>query len=104
LRSRKDKGTSRWFARYEKAAEFAAYLRLAWGQNFTEIYNIIQRDHDHLEIPPAQIPSYETVRAWLRSNPVGLVALALEGQKAHRARIALDAKQGFLTERKEREA
>lgn len=99
---RKDKGVSRFFARHSKATAFAAYLRLAWQQTFLAIHKAILRDGRLLEISAEEMPCYETVRGWFRSIPSDLVALALEGQKAHRERVSSYAKRGLLTVRKDR--
>jgi hypothetical protein len=102
-RPRKDKGASRWFVHHKKAAIFAAYLWLGWGQTIAEIHAAIRRDRELLEVPAAtQVPSYDTVRRWLRSNAPALVSLALDGQKLHRARMTSYAKRGLLVERKDR--
>jgi putative transposase len=87
-RARSDKGKSRFFENYKKAATLAAYIHLEQRQSATCAYEAIVRDREALEIPESELPSYETVRAWLRSIPPVYRTLAREGVRAYRERMA----------------
>jgi hypothetical protein len=104
-RQRRDKGASRFFDSYPKAKWLAAYIywgdpefpaqrqlpgesRQFGGQSIRAAHEAILRDLDLLEIPPQDAPSYETVRAWLRSGPTSLGVYARQGKKAYRDRMA----------------
>ena len=87
-RQRRDKGTSRFFTDFPKAAWLAAYLFLECRQSCRVAHEAIVRDADLLEIPVDELPSYETVRAWLRSMPPSLTVYARHGKKAYRERMA----------------
>jgi transposase InsO family protein len=85
---RSDKGKSRFFENYPKAADLAAYVHLEQRQSATCAYEAIVRDREVLDIPESELPSYETVRLWLRSIPPVYRALAREGRRAYRERMA----------------
>ena len=67
-RQRADKGKSRFFQQYPKAAWLAAYLYLDERMSATVCHEAIVRDLQLLQIPPEDAPSYETVRAWLQPD------------------------------------
>jgi len=87
-RKRKDKNQSRFFTAYPKAAWLAAYLYLECKQSATFAYEAIVRDAAMVEIPSDDLPSYETVRSWLRSMPPSLVTYARQGRKAYRDQMS----------------
>jgi hypothetical protein len=99
---RSDKGHSRFFTWHNQAAIFAAYLHLALQPTTRGIHGAIVRNRELLGISAAQLPSYETVRVWLRSVSPALVKLALEGQRAYRELIFSDLERGLLAVRKDR--
>lgn len=92
---RKDKGKSRFFSAYPKAAWLVGYLFLDCRQSCRVAHEAIVRDAALIEVPSEELPSYETVRAWLKSMPPSLVAYAREGRKAYRERMAPYLKRGF---------
>ena len=81
---RADKGSFRFFTRYQKAAAMGAYLNIAWGVSSRAVHMAILRNRELLEIPAKGGPSYETVRNWLRSSASEKIPLALEGQRSYR--------------------
>ncbi len=93
---RRDKGRSRFFARYDKAAVLAAYLHLALKPSCRAIFKSIVRNRELLGVPETKAPSYETVRSWLRFAPSALVALGLEGQRAFRELMFSEIERGLL--------
>jgi hypothetical protein len=101
-RPRKDKGSSRFFSQNHKAAVFVAYLHLALQPTARAIHGAIVRNRELLGISEAQLPSYETVRVWLRSALPALVKLALEGQRAYRELMFSDLERGLLAASKDR--
>lgn len=94
-RQRRDKGQSRFFASYPKAAWLAAYLHLEERSSCRVAHEAIVRDAAMLEIPAEDLPTYETVRAWLRSMPPSLVVFARIGRKAYRERMAPYLRRSF---------
>lgn len=93
-RQRADKGRSRFFSQYPKAAWLVAYLFLECKQSAKVCYEAVIRDGSMLEIPADELPAYETVRAWLKSMPPSLVVYARNGRKAYRERMAPYLKHG----------
>jgi len=87
-RQRSDKGVSRFFQNYPKAAWLAAYLFLEERMSVRVAHEAILRDLAMLEIPAEDAPSYETVRAWLRSMPAALTVYARQGRRAYQERMA----------------
>jgi putative transposase len=87
-KQRSDRGTSRFFAAYPKAAWLAAYLFLECKASVAVCHEAILRDAALLEIDPDSLPSRETVRAWLRSMPPSLVVYARKGRKEYRERMS----------------
>lgn len=94
-RKRRDKGESRFFATYPKAGWLAAYLYLECRQSFTAAYEAIIRDPEMVGVPESDLPSYETVRAWLNSMPPSLAAYARSGRKAYRERMSPFLRRGY---------
>jgi hypothetical protein len=104
-RARSDKGNSRFFRLHPPAAAFAAYLFMAWTRNVRTIFLAMERNAAALGVRVEELPSYETLRKWLRScGEHSLVSSALRGQKAYRARANQDAKFGFLSRKGQRAA
>jgi hypothetical protein len=95
-RARRDKGSSWFFSAHHQAAVFAAYLHLTWRQSPRAIRTALLRDGALLGLE--KLPSEATLRRWLKSRTLSRVALALEGQKIHRERMARYAKHGLLIE------
>jgi len=101
-RIRRDKGQSRWFARNRKAALLAAYLWLGdvdtrgdsvklrgSRQSVSVIWQQIRAQAETLGLDPNDLPSYETVRAFLpQAVSPAISALAREGKRAYRERMA----------------
>jgi putative transposase len=85
---RSDLNTSRFFSTYPKSAWLAAYIFLEEKQSVRMAHECILRDLELLEIPPEDAPSYETVRAFLKSMPPSLVTYARLGRKAYRDRMS----------------
>jgi hypothetical protein len=83
-----DKNTSRYFAKYPKSAWMAAYLYLEERMSIKVCHEVIVREHELLEIPVDELPSYETVRAFLKSMPPALEVYARRGRKAYRDRMS----------------
>jgi hypothetical protein len=94
-RKRSDKDTSRFFTRFPKAGWLSAYLHLNCQQSCTVAYEAILRDRELLDIPEDQLPSYDTVRMFLRSTPAALATYAREGKKAYRDRMSPYLKRQF---------
>jgi hypothetical protein len=101
-RFRSDRGLSRFFGRNRAAAAFAAYLSLTWRPSVRAIHEAMLRHRELLGLSGLKMPSYETVRCWLRSATPSLVPLALEGQKLYRDLAFSDADICVLTVRKDR--
>jgi hypothetical protein len=87
-RARSDASTSRFFAKHPDAATLAAYLFLEQRQSVRAAYEAIQRDCLSLKLKPCELPSYETVRAFLKRFPAPLKLLAREGARVYRERCA----------------
>ena len=94
-RQRRDKNTSRFFAKYPKAAWLAAYLYLDERMSVRVAYEAIHRDLALLQIPVEDAPSYETVRAWLKQMPAALTVYARQGRKVYRDRMAAYLRRGY---------
>lgn len=87
-RQRSDKNTSRWFQEHRKAADVVGYLYLLCEQSCRACYEALVRDRETFGIAEDDLPSYETVRAWLKSAPPYLEAYAREGRREYRERMA----------------
>ena len=94
-RQRSDKGTSRFFQEHRKAAWLAAYLYLDERMSVRVAHEAILRDLPLLEVDPGDAPSYETVRAFLKSMPAALTVYARQGKKAYRERMAAYLRRGY---------
>lgn len=96
-RIRADKGQSRWFARHREAAFLAAYLYLNERQSVTFVCEQIERDAEQLGIEADNLPSRETVRVFLSQEiSPAMKALAREGQREYRERMAPYIRRGFV--------
>jgi putative transposase len=85
---RRDSGTSRFFDNYPKAKWLAAYMYLECRQSCRAAHEALLRHADLVEVPAEELPTYETVRAWLRSMPPSLEIYARQGRKAYRERMS----------------
>jgi hypothetical protein len=94
-KQRCDKHSSRFFAHYHNAAILAAYLYLECRQNARVVYEAIVQDRELLAIPELELPSYETVRAFLKLMPPYLKTYALEGRRAYQERMAPYIRRGY---------
>jgi hypothetical protein len=99
---RSDKGLSRFFGRHRAAAAFVAYLSLTWRPSLQAIHEAMLRHREPLGLSELKMPSYGTVRFWLRSATPSLVPMALEGQKLFRDLAFSDAAIRVPTVRKDR--
>jgi putative transposase len=96
-RVRADKGRSRWFERHQQAKMLAAYLYLVERQSVTFVCEQIERDAEQLGIEAADLPSRETVRVFLSAEiSPAMKALAREGQREYRERMAPYIKRGYV--------
>ena len=93
--ARSDRGNSRFFEKYPDAATLAAYLYLGQRQSARAAYEAIQRDCLLLKLKPCELPSYETVRAFLKRTPEPLKLLAREGARVYRERCAPYISRGY---------
>ena len=95
--TRKDKGKSRFFAEHPQAATLAAYLYLEQRQSFRSAYEAICRDCLQLALKPDELPSYETVRAFLSGSEFSepMKILARDGQRAYREACAPYVSRGY---------
>lgn len=87
-KERNDRHVSRWFRERINAAYLAAYLFLDCRQSYRVVYEAILEDRELLQIPDSDLPSYETVRAWLKGLPPYLITYAREGRRAYQERMA----------------
>jgi putative transposase len=92
---RADKGQSRFFARYQAAAQLVASIYLKPYQSVSIAYSNLLRDHELLGIPQHELPSYETVRSYLESLPQPVKVLAREGERAHNERMSLYLQRSY---------
>jgi hypothetical protein len=82
---RRDSGGVRFFQHYPAAAVFAFTLYFTETQNVTKILVEMERNFAALGIERDQLPSYESLRRWLRSATIGpLVSSLLQEQKNKR--------------------
>ena len=91
---RNDKGTSHFFTRYPAAATLAKSVFLRPG-TVTRAYKAIVRDQLALGIPPADLPSYATVRNYLDTLPEPEKILAREGQRRWNETCAPHLTRGY---------
>jgi hypothetical protein len=94
-KQRSDKGASRFFQTYPRAAWLAAYLYLDQRQSCRVAHEAIVREREALQIPAGDLPHYDTVRAWLKSMPPSLTVYARNGRKAYRDRMAPYLRRGY---------
>jgi putative transposase len=94
-RTRSDKGTSRWFARYPEAGAFVAYAYLVQRLSVRAAWRALDRDASLLGIPEDDRPSYETIRAAVTSIPAAWRILAREGEKKYREMCAPYLSRGY---------
>ena len=94
-RKRKDAHTSRFFEAYPRAAWLAAFLFLDQCMSCRVAHENIVSNREMIEVPQEDLPSYETVRAWLKSMPPSLVVYAREGRKAYQERMSPYLTRGF---------
>jgi glutamate/tyrosine decarboxylase-like PLP-dependent enzyme len=87
-RPRSDKHTSRWFKKYPKARGLAAYLYRDCKQSIQMICNAIKKEADLIGVPEVDLPSYGTVRSFLKSGSPSLAVYAREGREAYRERMS----------------
>jgi hypothetical protein len=80
---RKDKGQSRFFARYPRAAELITSVYLKPHQTAARAYSNLLREHELYGIPVCDLPSYETVRSYLDALPPSITVLARKGERAY---------------------
>lgn len=99
---RADKGHSRFFAHHRKAAALAAYLHLAWRPSVRSVYEAILRHRELIDLSTAKLPSYETVRTWLRIATPTLAQLAVDGQGLYRELLFADHERGLFRGSKDR--
>lgn len=92
---RSDKGKSRWFAQQPEAAQLAASLYLKPFQTVAIVYNALLGNCERLNITAADLPSYETVRAYLDTIPKPVAVLAREGERAHSERMNAYLQRGY---------
>jgi putative transposase len=85
---RRDKHSSHFFDAHREAAYLAAYIFLECRQSCRAAYEAIVRNAAMIEVPSEELPSYETVRAWLRSIPPSLTVYAREGRKAYQDKMS----------------
>ena len=84
---RKDKGQSRFFARYPGAAQLVASVYLKPYQTVARAYDNLLREHELYGVPVCDLPSYETVRTYLEALPKPIAVLARKGERAYSERM-----------------
>ena len=93
-RIRSDKNTSRWFERHHDARVFAAYLYLVERVSVTFVCEQLEYEAEMLGID--ELPSRETVRVFLQQSiSPAMKALARQGQRSYRERMAPYLKRGY---------
>ena len=95
-RARSDKGTSRFFDDYPKAAVHAAYVYLVQRRSYRLAYEAIVRDREICAVPEDALPSYTTVRKFLQAIPPAVQALARSGYREYRERMAPYIRRGYV--------
>lgn len=86
---RADKGSSKFFTKFPAAAQLVSSIWLKPHQTVALAYNALMREHAVLDIAPHELPSYETVRAYLESIPAPAKVLTRQGERAHDAKMSL---------------
>jgi hypothetical protein len=92
---RADKGSSRFFALYPAAAQLVASVYLKPYQTVSRAYDNLLRDHQLLDIPVSDLPSYETVRSYLEALPPSIAVLARKGERAYTERMSPYVQRGY---------
>lgn len=98
-RVRADKGASRWFAQHPQARLLAAYIYLGEvdergnglgsRQSFTVVHEQLRKQAAVIGVDPAELPSRETVRAFLsREISPAMRTWARDGKRAYRERMS----------------
>lgn len=96
-KGRNDKGRSRFFAAYRKAAMLAAFLYLDQKQSVSVVWEQLVRQADILGIAAEDKPSYSTVRVFLGGEiSPAMRTLAREGAKVYRERVAPYLKRAYV--------
>jgi hypothetical protein len=87
---RADKGKSRFFEQYPKAATLVGFIYLGQRQSVMTAYEALQRDCLSLGVKPKELPSYWTVYRYLTGNAFSepMKLLARHGAKVYRERCA----------------
>jgi hypothetical protein len=88
---RKDKGKSRFFEVYRKAAMVAAWMYLEHRQRPRIVFEAITEHHELLDVPETKLPSYETVRSFLNNPAIitpAMRTLARDGRRAYQEAFA----------------
>ncbi len=105
---RSDRGKSRFFNKYPKAAAVAATLYLDQRRlGVRSIHRILLENRTALGIPVEELPSYETARAWLndkdREMRIGefvvtpaMRIMAREGLRQYENRVAPFVKRAYV--------
>jgi putative transposase len=92
---RTDKGSSKWFTRYPRAAQVVASVWLKPYQTVSSAHSTLLRESQLLGIPPNDLPSYETVRNFLETIPKPIAVLARQGERAYTERMTPYVKRGY---------
>ncbi len=95
-RQRSDKGKSRFFEQYSKAAVHDAYVYLVQRRSVRIAWEAICRDRELLGVPAAELPSYTTVRLFLNAIPPTVQTLARSGYREYRERMAPYVRRGYI--------
>jgi hypothetical protein len=85
---RRDKNSSHYFEAHREAGLLAAYIFLECRQSCRAAFEAIVRQADLIKVSPEDLPSYETVRAFLKLAPPFLVTYAREGRKAYQDKMS----------------
>ena len=86
-KTRADKGTSKWAARWPEAAKLVAVTYLQPFRSKQSAYDALVRDRAMLGMPESELPSYASVCDFLASLPAAPTVLAREGDRAHHGRM-----------------
>lgn len=95
-KGRADRGRSRFFEQYPKAAVHAAYVSLVQRRSVQLTYEAIVRDREILDVPEQDLPCYDTVRNFLRQIPPAIETLARNGYRSYRERMAPYVSRGYV--------
>ncbi len=80
---REDKGTIHFFTRYPAAAQLVAAEYCKPFATAERAHRAILRSQELLQVPDAELPSYETVRRYLETLPRSMTIFAREGQRRY---------------------